>query len=324
LYLSTADGGRAVTDAVRETIEIVNIGRALQGQPPVAPKNGARFHFDLPGSVQGFMAEDSSLKLENVAGHSATGSNSLALKFPAQVTARAATAVFIPPDALNMPHYELVASPALYPGQTVRAAVAADAGNSSPVTVQLCVDVYQLEETTQFVLGPEKMLAPGESAELVWTIGDLGPFPIFNVGIQLANAASAGTVYLDWLTWDGSPDVTFSYPPEQRIWPQRRPAWLRAWVNGVDHFDPWWAKGFHAIQNEGRGLASQGAREWTDYSVSAPVMVYMAKAAGLGARVQGMRRYCTTMARRVWSRRWMVTRRWQKSISYWNRITFTT
>src|SRR5919107_2224071 len=76
MYLATADGGRAITDAVIETYEIVNIGRALAGEPPLAPKNGARFHFELPGSVQGWMADASveskgALAIENVAGHSA-------------------------------------------------------------------------------------------------------------------------------------------------------------------------------------------------------------------------------------------------------------
>lgn len=35
----------------------------------------------------------------------------------------------------------------------------------------------------------------------------------------------------------------------------------------------------------------QGTREWTDYRVRADVTLHMAKAAGIGARVQGMRRY---------------------------------
>src|SRR2546421_7557212 len=54
LYLPTADGGRAITDAVRETYEIVSIGRALAGEAAPLPKGGARYHFALPGAVQGF------------------------------------------------------------------------------------------------------------------------------------------------------------------------------------------------------------------------------------------------------------------------------
>ncbi len=294
LYLPTADGGRAVTDAVREALQINNIGRALYGQPPLAPKKGARFNFDLPGSVQGFQPEDSTLRIENVAGHSQYGARSLALIFTAlgtQAFARASTPVFIPPEALEMPGYELIASPALYPGQIVRAALVADENNGSPVTAQLYLDVYQLEDQIRVVPGPEKTLAPGETGELVWKIADMGSFPIAGIGVQLTNAQSCGTVYLDWLTWDGSPYVTFSYPGEQPRWPSRRPAWLRAWVNGVDQFDPWRSRSFDLVQNEGRGLVSQGARDWKDYAVSAQVDVYLAAAAGLGARVQGMRRY---------------------------------
>lgn len=60
MYLPTADGGRAISDAVTETYHVVNVGRALAGEAPLAPKQGARFHFELPGAVQGFMPEESS------------------------------------------------------------------------------------------------------------------------------------------------------------------------------------------------------------------------------------------------------------------------
>src|SRR6185503_3992577 len=86
LYLSTADGGRAITDAVAETFHVVNSGRALAGLGPIAPKGGARFHFELPGAVQGFRAEESPavtgvLTVENVAGNSRLGGRSLALRY---------------------------------------------------------------------------------------------------------------------------------------------------------------------------------------------------------------------------------------------------
>jgi len=38
MYLPTADGGRAITDAVRETYEVISIGRALAGEPAPPPK----------------------------------------------------------------------------------------------------------------------------------------------------------------------------------------------------------------------------------------------------------------------------------------------
>jgi len=105
IYLPTADGGRAITCAAAETLHIVNSGRALAGEAPLAFKGGARFHFELPGSVQGFRPEDSietkgTLTLENALGHSAAGARSLALRYrgvaPGRI-ARAATATFIPP-----------------------------------------------------------------------------------------------------------------------------------------------------------------------------------------------------------------------------------
>ena len=66
--------------------------------------------------------------------------------------------------------------------------------------------------------------------------------------------------------------------------------WRRAWVNGVDDWMEW-GEPFRLVQNEGTGLIIQGTREWTDYEVSADVTPHMVEAAGLAARVQGMKRY---------------------------------
>ena len=60
IYLPTADGGRAITDAATVTYELVNSARAMQGLRPLAPNNGMQYHFALPGSLQGFVPEDSS------------------------------------------------------------------------------------------------------------------------------------------------------------------------------------------------------------------------------------------------------------------------
>jgi hypothetical protein len=86
------------------------------------------------------------------------------------------------------------------------------------------------------------------------------------------------------MTWDGAPDVTLTRPDHGGT------MWTRAWVNGVDDF-AYWAEPYRLMHNEGTGLLMQGTREWTDYRVSADVTPHMVDAAGIGARVQGMRRY---------------------------------
>ncbi len=295
IYLPTADGGHCITDAVRETIEIVNIGRALHGEEPVSPKGGARFHFEMPGSVQGFRPEASveakaPVEIENVAGHSAAGERSLALRFRHVATgcpARVATPTFIPPDAVQMEGYSLIASPTLYPGQTLRARVEADADNSRAVTCALTLRFYGAGDKLILLCGPQEELQPGEARELSWPIeaDDIGGFPICEVGLEMAADARAdGTIYLDYLTWEGAPDVSFKKPSGGKVW-------QRAWVNGADSIENWSRDDYRVRQSAGRGLLMQGTREWTDYRVSAQMSPHMAKAAGIACRVQGMKRF---------------------------------
>ena len=292
LYLSTADGGRTITDAVAETYHVVNAGRALAGEAPLAPKGGARFHFELPGAVQGFMLEDSvesrgTVTVENVTGHSRQGARSLALRYhhlaPGRV-ARVATPTFIPPEAATMPGYGLMASPTLYPGQTVQAGVEADAGNGAPVACRLYLRVYGADDKLVRVYGPEAVLAPGAAHGFTWCVPDVGG-PIAAIGVECgAEKPGDGALYLDTLDWGGAPDVIWTRPVHNGT------LWRRAWVNGVDEF-PSWGEPYRLIQNEGRGLLIQGTREWTAYRVSADVTPHMAEAAGVAAHVQGMRRY---------------------------------
>jgi ADP-ribosylglycohydrolase len=294
LYLPSADGGRAITDAVAEAYRVVNIGRALAGAAPSAPKDGARFHFELPGSVQGFQPEDATathaaLALDNVRGHSARGERSLAVRYRYLAPGRAArisTPTFVQPEANSELDYTLMASPTLYPGQAVRAGVEADAGNAAPVTCRLYARVYGADDTLRIVCGPDTHLTPGSGHAFEWRIPGTDGQPIAAIGLELdATRRADGTIYLDYLTWDGAPDVTLGRPR------QGGTMWRRAWVDGIDQYESRWTEPYRLVQNEGVGLLIQGTREWTDYRVSATLTPHLAVAAGIGARVQGMRRY---------------------------------
>jgi hypothetical protein len=259
------------------------------------------------------MPEDSpevrgAVTVENVAGHSQTGTRSLALRYAGLAPgrpARVATPTFIPSrqvsDYFAKRGYSLYASPTLYAGQTLRAGLAADAGNGAPVCANLYVNIYGPDDELLPLRGPQVELPPNGEQVLTWQVPDTGGRPIAAVGVELSRAASAngqanqpssGVAYLDYLMWDGTPDTVFVRPAGEGV------MWRRAWVDGVDQYEGRWWEAFRMVQNSGRGLLIQGAGDWTDYQVSSSITLHMAEAAGLAARVQGMRRYYALLLRR--------------------------
>ena len=288
LFLPTADGARCITDALRESYSVIDMARGLAGQPPAGPKNGARFHFSLPGSVQGFQPEDSPTVRGVVVVGNEDGKLALRLSHLAPGrAARAATATFIPPSTLAMGGYELVSSPTLYPGQTVAADVEADGGLSGPVTACLYVGVYGENDALTLRRGETRTLLPGEAVSLTLTVPDTAGQPVAEVGLEVTSQTSvSGTVLLDRLTWGGTPAVTWGRP-------DLGDTWKRAWVNAASQFDTWGPADlpYRVIQNEGVGLVTQGEWEWTDYTVSARLVPHLAKRLGLLGAVRGLRRY---------------------------------
>ena len=296
LYISAADGGRAVTDAVRETYTISKAARALANQPIESPKNGARFHFELPGSVQGFTLEESpesdgTAVIENVVGNSVSGTRSLAIRYNQLAVgrmARVATPTFIPPEAIDMPGYQLMASPTLYSGQTVQARLTADKENCQTVTCTLYIQVYGADDALVMRRGETHEVSPGGEALFNWKVDPTDGTPIAAVGIEVSSDAGAsGVVYLDYLTWKGTPELSLIKPSSGGT------MWKRAWIDAVDNAITSRADvaAYRIMQNHDTGLFIQGTREWENYSFSALVNPHLAKEAGIAVCVQGLKRY---------------------------------
>ena len=88
-------------------------------------------------------------------------------------------------------------------------------GNAGPVEARLLIRFYGERDELQTLAGSPEALSPGRDAVLAWRIPELGGAPVAEVGIAVEPAeAGAGAVYLDWLTWDGAPDV--DVPPAGR------------------------------------------------------------------------------------------------------------
>jgi ADP-ribosylglycohydrolase len=300
MYLPTADGGRTVTDALHEAYEVIQIGCALENVPAPLPKAGARFHFDLPGAVQGFIPDDSvecrgTVWLENVPAHSESGSRSLAIHYRGLADGRYARIVRETyPSLLPVKGYRMVASPTLYASQTLRARLSAGemiAGENKPskemsLEVRLLVKAYGESDALFIARGLKVVLTPGASETLAWDVDVPQGCPIAWVGIELASPVRVeGTVYLDWLTWSGAPLITLGPPAHNGT------RWLEAWVQACSRVTSKRGETYRLIQDEGTGLLIQGTREWRDYAVSASFVPHLARSFGLAARVQGLRRY---------------------------------
>ena len=301
MFISSADGGGAVTDAVIETRSLVVAGYRLAGLAvPDAPKDGARFNFSFPGSLQGFSGESDPtadthpVTLANVTGHSRRGSRSLAIGFqglaPGRV-ARASSPTFFDKDVLGMPIYAMTGCPTLYPGQVVECGLEADIRDSGTVGVRLVVRVFSANDELVKIYGEAHSLSQGAGVVLKWRIPDTGGYPILDIGLEIEardRRETDGVVYLDYLHWDGAPDVVLWQPDPAST------RWKHAWVDDVSHFQIR-QEALRITNSAGTGLVAQGTRDWKNYRVTSTIVPLLAQAWGLGARVQGRERYYALM-----------------------------
>ncbi|MHB8629600.1 MAG: hypothetical protein ACYDBJ_24120 [Aggregatilineales bacterium] len=180
----------------------------------------------------------------------------------------------------------LLASPTLYSGQIVEAGLCADSDNCAPVTCQLYIDGYGAGDQVVTYNGSSSVATPGMVVSLKWQIPDLDGMPIARIGVALSSEADhGGSVYLDYLTWDGAPNVILKRPAHAGT------MWRAAWVDGTDQTEPHAPEAYRVVQNRGTGLLIQGTREWRNYEVSATLTPHLVSAAGIAARVQGVERY---------------------------------
>lgn len=291
--ISSADGGFSIANAGSLAFDVANFGRRIAGLDALPqPKDGSQFHFTLPGSVQGFRATGATLLHE----YDESGTGVLAIECTdltaADGTVEALTDVFMAQDVLKMPTYPLMASPLVYPGQTIKAKLRLPPQSTSYIQAALRIKVYAPGDELVAKDGEAVELYPGEERILEWTIPDAfdsQPIQAIGIALRAKEARFTGKIILDFLGWTGVPRMVLKKPC-----PAQRPGqfWIKSWVKGVDSFLPWRKMPFTIVQNRGEGILIHGTRDWTDYCVTiASFTVGLGQAAGVAIRVRGLNRY---------------------------------
>ncbi|KAI0445057.1 ADP-ribosylation/Crystallin J1 [Xylaria telfairii] len=256
VLVSSADGGYSINNAARLAFDIANMGRKLaRKEELMPPKDGAQFHFTLPGSVQG---------VEQGIDH--TGTSALAIRVSGDITASSGPVEVTTPTSSPLKvasmQYELVSSPLVYPGQTIRAVIRSDPTNSTIVPVRLMLKAYSFTDQLESFYDSPTLLSPNTSQVLEWAIpSNLGGRPI-----------ESGTLWLVSLGWHGTPKLTFR-------------------ENGSEGPLDFYKRAFVA-QDNGEGIVTYGTRDWADYKVTfRDFVINIGDPVGVEVRVQGLNRY---------------------------------
>ncbi|MGV1756708.1 ADP-ribosylglycohydrolase family protein [Rhizobium sp. A22-96] len=293
MLISSADGGNSINDAVRQAYFLANLGMQLAGRPSLeAPKNGAQFHFSLPGSQQGFrpQADLDATNSVRIGNTEFEGSRALTIDYEALGPSQSAvvtTPTFSPREMLDMRTYDLMATPLLYSGQKLKARVKADERNRGTIEARLRIRVYDERDQLRDIDAEPVVVQAGAEALLQWTLPDTGGQPIAELGIVVTSTdrRADGRLIVDYIRWDGTPNLTLKRPAGDGDF------WRMAWVNGASFFSKRFPAAFRIAQNRGEGIIIHGTRQWTDYQASGNVMIHLGNYGGLAVRTQGLRRY---------------------------------
>jgi len=302
MYVVSTDGGDCIFDAVRETRKILRAAAALNGETISLPQQ--RYAFEYPGSVQGFMphpAEQFAQAAKRVYNAlETTGKPGLAIRYEGvsgTVAASVSVQTYVDPAPKAAPdtsYFEVYASPSLYSGQTVRAAIEC-AGEENP-DLRFFIDYYDANDEIATMTAEEAHPLKKGVNELCWEVPDTHGRAVYRLGLQLCSKTRRdGEIVLRTLDWHGAPK-RFYMGLASELTPGISPfvtrtKWMMAFMNSTKHTGPDYLATFAISHPERNGVMTIGSTDWRDYSVASEIQFVHAEYAGLVARAKGHRRY---------------------------------
>lgn len=279
--LASLTGSRNIMDIAHAADLFIAHGHRQAGLPP---PSRARYHFDYPGSTQGFSAVNGMAEIVTVAQTHELGTGALQISGVDLYRRRsmgAAVRTYLRPAELDGNNYRGTFSPSLYPGQTVSVRIMAHPRANPELIANLFVRDANTGQRIEQQAG--LTLTPGQWQRLEWRVPPSDGVLIDQVGV-LVTAMHAPhlneSVYIDDLDWTGTPEYRIDFRRE------------RIETDGSSQFT--FLRGYWTLQGDayvGSGIGQNetytGDVGWADYQVSVEVRPINGDAHMLLGRAQG-------------------------------------
>ena len=293
-YCISADGGRCVTDAVRETERIVRLHNRLYQES--LPVEEARFSFSQRGSVQGFsylsgeggISAADGKPLSNRNEMQGGGDGLLLALAPGEEKEIAAPVMWDKKERYG--GYMLLGSPSLYETQNVKMTVRVLEGD---VELTPFVVYYDFDDRECCLYGTPFSVSKREgSRHADWKIPQNNGYTIRQFGIRAKNPGTGhGEAVIERIDWKGAPEELRIAGSLRNYDMGEANMQLNAFTASAAQFSFDSYRTFVISHTEENGTAVIGDAYWSDYSLECTMLPGLAKRQGIIGRVKGLRHY---------------------------------
>ena len=272
LFVPTADGTFSVSDVLEQALFVAKIGRRVMGMPELpAPKNGAKYHFEMPGALHGFLpATDHASAVHAAAPAGFAGQYCMEFRF--ESAPDRPCRIETPIAASSSGGYATPYTPSVYSGSTLRMK-----GSFSEKSGSL--RLYLALANGEMIYSAAAEPGADGAFRLCWTPEFAGTVKALGVEVS-SEGPCRGKALIDFI----------AIGVVAKLVSERGDAVFSAWISsmagmrtssGMRHFN----------SNEEPGVLVTGNRTWGDTHVSAEWQIHAADRAGILVHYQGLCRW---------------------------------
>jgi len=274
-------GSHNLLDMAQVADRIVRHGHRQAGLPE--PPSRARYHFEYPGSTQGFLPLNDRAAFVTVRQVDEDGRGCLGIvgrDIFRRHNMGACVRTYIRPTELDGNNYRAAFSPTIYPGQTISASVKAPADAPAELLASLFVHDGNSGERIE---SSGVYLTPGRWQRLEWRIPPRKGVCLDQAGLLITPMHWKhwdGMIYLDDFDWGGPPQFSYDFTGE-RMETDAASQWT--FLRGAWRLEDDAYVGSGIGQNE----TYSGDVRWGDYTLTVRLRPLLGDRHMILARVQG-------------------------------------